>query len=137
MSLTFMAKPNDREGNSCHIHLSARDAKEKPVMAGGREARPVPVRRALHRGLAGRAARADPVLRAEHQLLQALRAGQLRAHRGPLGGGQPHLCAAEDLTRLVDGAKLVRIAEAGHYPMIEQEEAFIEAVTAFLAGEEP
>ena len=26
MSLTFMAKPNDREGNSCHIHLSLREA---------------------------------------------------------------------------------------------------------------
>jgi len=34
MSLTFMAKPNAREGNSCHIHLSTRDARGKPVMAG-------------------------------------------------------------------------------------------------------
>ena len=34
MSLTFMAKPNAREGNSCHIHLSTRDAKGRPVMAG-------------------------------------------------------------------------------------------------------
>jgi glutamine synthetase len=34
MSLTFMAKPNAREGNSCHIHLSARDGNGKPVMAG-------------------------------------------------------------------------------------------------------
>ena len=25
MSLTFMAKPNQREGNSCHIHLSLRE----------------------------------------------------------------------------------------------------------------
>ncbi len=33
MSLTFMAKPNSREGNSCHIHLSLR--------AGGPEGRPV------------------------------------------------------------------------------------------------
>jgi len=33
-SLTFMAKPNDREGNSCHIHLSFRTAKGEPVMAG-------------------------------------------------------------------------------------------------------
>ena len=30
MSITFMAKPNEREGNSCHIHLSLR---------GGRTAR--------------------------------------------------------------------------------------------------
>src|SRR5579863_3617633 len=34
MSLTFMAKPNAREGNSCHIHLSVRDADGKPVLAG-------------------------------------------------------------------------------------------------------
>ncbi len=33
-ALTFMAKFNEREGNSCHIHLSVRDAKGKAVMAG-------------------------------------------------------------------------------------------------------
>ncbi len=36
MSITFMAKPNAREGNSCHIHLSVRDADGTPVMAGDR-----------------------------------------------------------------------------------------------------
>ncbi len=34
-SLTFMAKPNEREGNSCHIHFSLRDGEGKPVMAAG------------------------------------------------------------------------------------------------------
>ncbi len=39
MSLTFMAKPNDREGNSCHIHLSLREADAdgglaRPILAG-------------------------------------------------------------------------------------------------------
>jgi glutamine synthetase len=34
MSITFMAKPNQREGNSCHIHLSLRDAAGSPVLAG-------------------------------------------------------------------------------------------------------
>jgi len=34
MSLTFMAKPNAREGNSCHIHISLRDDDGEPVMAG-------------------------------------------------------------------------------------------------------
>jgi len=35
MSITFMAKPNTREGNSCHIHLSVRGAADgAPVMAG-------------------------------------------------------------------------------------------------------
>jgi glutamine synthetase len=36
MSITFMAKPNAREGNSCHIHLSVRDSSGQPVMAGDR-----------------------------------------------------------------------------------------------------
>ncbi len=35
MSLTFMAKPNQREGNSCHIHLSLRERDGgRPVLAG-------------------------------------------------------------------------------------------------------
>jgi len=33
-SITFMAKPNAREGNSCHIHLSVRAGDGAPVMAG-------------------------------------------------------------------------------------------------------
>jgi len=34
-SITFMAKPNAREGNSCHIHLSLRSAVDgTPVLAG-------------------------------------------------------------------------------------------------------
>ena len=34
MSITFMAKPNAREGNSCHIHLSLRDMAGNAVLAG-------------------------------------------------------------------------------------------------------
>ncbi|MFE4757005.1 glutamine synthetase family protein [Streptomyces mirabilis] len=34
VSLTFMAKYNEREGNSCHIHLSLTDADGANVMAG-------------------------------------------------------------------------------------------------------
>ncbi|MEW2451552.1 glutamine synthetase family protein [Streptomyces parvulus] len=34
MSLTFMAKYNEREGNSCHIHLSLADEDGTGVMAG-------------------------------------------------------------------------------------------------------
>ncbi|SDG40842.1 glutamine synthetase family protein [Microbacterium pygmaeum] len=33
-SLSFMAKFNEREGNSCHIHLSVRSKDGEPVMAG-------------------------------------------------------------------------------------------------------
>jgi glutamine synthetase len=34
MALTFMAKYDEREGNSCHIHLSLRDREGAPVLAG-------------------------------------------------------------------------------------------------------
>jgi glutamine synthetase len=34
MAITFMAKPNAREGNSCHIHISLRDRGGTPVMYG-------------------------------------------------------------------------------------------------------
>ena len=37
MSLTFMSKFNEREGNSCHVHISVRDPDGTPVMAGTRE----------------------------------------------------------------------------------------------------
>src|ERR687898_3317415 len=34
MALTFMAKPNAREGNSCHIHFSLRGPDGKSAMLG-------------------------------------------------------------------------------------------------------
>ncbi|RII43185.1 glutamine synthetase [Galactobacter valiniphilus] len=37
-SITFMAKFNEREGNSCHVHLSLRDAAGTPVFADDAEA---------------------------------------------------------------------------------------------------
>ncbi|NUT38074.1 MAG: glutamine synthetase [Hamadaea sp.] len=33
-SITFMAKPNAREGNSCHVHFSLRTRRGEPVMSG-------------------------------------------------------------------------------------------------------
>jgi glutamine synthetase len=36
-SLTFMAKYNEREGNSCHIHLSLREKDGTPVFAGDKD----------------------------------------------------------------------------------------------------
>ncbi len=35
-SLTFMPKFNEREGSSCHIHLSVRSPDDEPVMADGK-----------------------------------------------------------------------------------------------------
>ena len=62
-SLTFMAKYNEREGNSCHIHLSLRTADGTPVFAGddGGVSRGL---RALPRRPARRPARAQLLLRA-------------------------------------------------------------------------
>ncbi|WP_237234393.1 glutamine synthetase family protein [Rothia nasisuis] len=36
-SITFMAKYNQQEGSSCHIHLSFRTLEDEPVLAGDRE----------------------------------------------------------------------------------------------------
>ena len=41
MSITFMAKPNAREGNSCHIHLSLRGSDGDAGAGRRRAARPV------------------------------------------------------------------------------------------------
>ena len=37
MSITFMAKVNEREGNSCHIHISLRSTEGRAVLAGDSE----------------------------------------------------------------------------------------------------
>jgi glutamine synthetase len=52
MSITFMAKPNQREGNSCHIHFSLRSvADDRPVAAGDGPANLSPVMAAAMAGL--------------------------------------------------------------------------------------
>ncbi len=40
MSLTFMAKFDEREGNSCHIHLSLRDARGRAGLLAGDDGSP-------------------------------------------------------------------------------------------------
>ena len=81
-SLTFMAKFDEREGNSCHIHLSLRGtdgeivfADDEPRGWAQRALRPLPRRHP------GDDARAHLLLRAEHQLLQAVPARVVRARR--------------------------------------------------------
>ena len=82
-----------------HVHGEVRRARglvvPHPLLAAvgerrgaGLRARPGVVR-ALRRRPARVPARADAVLRAEHQLLQALRGGLVRPHRGRVGQGQP------------------------------------------------
>ena len=75
MSLTFMAKFDEREGNSCHIHLSLRGADGAIVFAddgraGGHSAMFEQLRR---RACWPRMRELTLLLRAEHQLLQAVR----------------------------------------------------------------
>jgi glutamine synthetase len=54
MALTFMAKYDEREGNSCHVHLSLRDAAGTPVLAD--EEGPYGMSRTMRHFLAGQLA---------------------------------------------------------------------------------
>ena len=90
MAITFMAKFDEREGNSCHIHFSlARRAGRLALFADdAADLRPLP------RRAARLPARADAAVRPERQLLQALRGRLVRADRGRVGQRQPHVRAA-------------------------------------------
>ena len=90
-SISFMPKFDEREGNSCHIHLSLRGEDGAPVFA--ERPRLLGDLRALPRRPARLPARVHAVLRPEHKLLQALRQGLLRPDGRRLGQGQPHLLA--------------------------------------------
>ena len=91
-ALTFMAKFDEREGNSCHVHMSLRGVDGEIVFDEGdgptRDVRPLRGRRA------GDARGLHPALRAEHQLLQAVPARVVRADGDRVGPRQPHLRAA-------------------------------------------
>jgi glutamine synthetase len=93
MSLTFMSKFDEREGNSCHVHISLRSAEGDAVMAGDR---PYGFSPLMEHFIAGQLACLQELtyfLAPEHQLLQALRRGQLRAHGGRRGGQDNRTCA--------------------------------------------
>ena len=88
-AITYMAKFDEREGSSCHIHCSlGNDEGRQRLRRGPADVRP------LRRGPACRAARADALLRAAHQLVQALRGGLVRAHGRRVGQRQPHVLDA-------------------------------------------
>ena len=73
-SLTFMAKYDEREGNSCHIHLSLRGHGRRHRVLGRRRWRSrTPLYDSLRRRRARERGRLHPPVRAEHQLLQAVR----------------------------------------------------------------
>ena len=90
-SLTFMSKFNEREGNSCHIHLSLRGTDGGAGLRGPRNQGAHPAVRPLHRRHPGHDGRVHPAVRAEHQLLQAVRRRFLRADHRRMGAGQPDL----------------------------------------------
>ena len=88
MALTFMAKFDEREGNSCHIHFSASAATDGALVHGRRRRRAgmSAVGRAFVAGQLAHMRELHPALRAEHQLLQAVRR-RARSRRPRCGGG--------------------------------------------------
>ena len=95
-SITFMAKWNEAEGNSCHIHCSL--GNEGGGNAFGDD------RQMFDRFVAGQlaaASGADALLRATRQLVQALRRGKLRPDGRRVGRRQPHLLDARGRPRPV------------------------------------
>ena len=91
VSLTFMAKYDQREGNSCHIHISLRDEDGRAGLLRRRVARLLGSLRALPRRHHLDGARAVVILRPEREQLQALLPGVVRADRAALGHRQPDL----------------------------------------------
>ena len=88
-AITFMAKFNEREGNSCHIHCSLRGE-------DGATSSP-PTRQLFERFVAGQLAcmRELTLLYAPHvNSYKRFAPGLVRADRGRLGERQPHLLAA-------------------------------------------
>ena len=88
MAISFMAKFNEREGSSCHIHFSLNDA-DGPLFA--RE------RRVFESFLAGQLACLRELtlfLAPNVNSYKRYAEGLVRSDRGGVGRGQPHLLAA-------------------------------------------
>ena len=90
-AITFMAKYNEREGNSCHIHLSLRGTDGELVFWDDDKGERTPLYDQLRRRRARDDRGLHPALRAEHQLLQAVRRRLVRAQHHRVGPRQPHL----------------------------------------------
>ena len=88
-ALSFMAKYDEREGNSCHIHCSLWD-EHGTAFADGDGHQTEIFRHFLAGQLAG-TRELTLLLRAERQLVQALRLGLVRADDPRLGRRQPHV----------------------------------------------
>ena len=90
MAITFMAKFDEREGNSCHIHLSLR---RRGRRAASSRDEPRALRRASWPARSP-PARADAVLAPNVNSYKRFAAGLVRADGGRVGPRQPHLRAA-------------------------------------------
>ncbi len=84
-SLTFMAKYDEREGNSCHIHLSLRGIDGDVVFWDGDPGERTPLYDHFVAGVLATMRRLHAALRAQRQLLQALRRRLVRADRRSAG----------------------------------------------------
>ena len=95
-SITFMAKYNEREGNSCHIHLSLRgDGRRARLLGrGDRDAR-TPLYDQFVAGVLATMADFTLLYAPEHQLLQAVRRRLVRPDRRSPGASTtaPARCA--------------------------------------------
>ena len=89
MSITYMAKLDEREGNSCHIHCSLQHDGGGNVFADDEAT--------FDHFVAGQLAALRELtlmFAPQRQLLQALRGRVVRADRRGVGQGQPHLLDA-------------------------------------------
>ena len=110
MALTFMAKFDEREGNSCHIHFSLAD-EQGPLFARDREV--------FHAFLAGQLAclREMTLLLAPYvNSYKRYADASVRADGGRVGTRQPHLLAARGRTRGVAALREPRRAAPTSIP---------------------
>ena len=90
-SITFMAKYNEREGNSCHIHLSLR-GEDGSLVFWGDQGR-TPLYDSFVAGLLATMADFTLLYAPNINSYKRFAAGQLRPDHDRLGSGQPDLCA--------------------------------------------
>ena len=100
-ALTFMAKFNEREGNSCHIHLSVRGESGAPVMAGDGEHGFSPLMGHWIAGILATLREFTLLYAPNINSYKRYAKGIVRADRHRVGRRQPHLRAARGRPRLV------------------------------------
>ena len=93
-SITFMAKYNEREGNSCHIHLSLRGEDGSTGLLGRSTATDRPASYdSFVAGLLATMADFTLLYAPNINSYKRFARGQLRPDHDRLGSGQPDLCA--------------------------------------------